>query len=166
MISFLYKNKNIMIVVLSNIINVAFGFLINIIATQILSVSDYGYYKAFITSLQLFGSLINFGIYYTIGKLYAEQKGDDFNSILHTSTVLILVSIHIIAFVTISIATLIVFYFGFIIPTYVLLGLALSIIILFQNYFLQKYQSQKRFIRYSIISIYSNLSLFIFCIAF
>lgn len=163
MINFLYKNKNIIIVVFSNIINVVLGFLINIIATQILSVSDYGYYKAFISSLQLFGSLINFGIYYTIGKLYAEQKGDVFDSILHTSTVLALVSIHIISTIVLSIATLITFKIGIVIPSYILLGLSLSIIILFQNYFLQKYQSQRKFIKYSIIGIFSNLSLFVFC---
>lgn len=64
-------SKQYTIVLGANILSMGLGFFINIIGTNIMLTTSYGFYKAFISSLLMIASFSIFGFHYTLGRQFA-----------------------------------------------------------------------------------------------
>lgn len=151
--SILNKNRvQYLVVMTSNAITIIVGFLLNIIATRILISKEYGFYRAFLTSLNLIGSLLNFGIHYTFSRQYALEKDELKSKGLNLVGLIIFGFISLIfLFVYIFITYSALYVFDIKFNPYFTYAVSATLIILLQYFLQQKYQGQNRMFRYSIL---------------
>lgn len=88
-INLLCKNKTsrqYSLLLFSNFCSIAISFILNLVITRLLNVSQFGEYKYIVSIISMFTAFFNFGIYYSSARLLISKKN---NSQIYGATLLL-----------------------------------------------------------------------------
>lgn len=157
------SSKQYIIVLSANIFSMGLGFLINIIGTNIMLTETFGFYKAFITALQLFSSFTILGFHYTFGRQFAQVDTPEDKKKINTVAIIIVILLSIISmFLVFIISNIYSKFSGHGLPNYFLLAALFMYLIMFRSYVQQKLQGENEMGKYSLIGIFPQLFLALF----
>lgn len=157
------NNLGYIIVLTSNILVMALGFAINILATNVMNPNDFGFYRAFITAIMMFAGFSNFGFHYTYSRLFALSNDQNQKKKMGASAIVIYVLLSVLLIIgTHAFAYFSKYFWGIIFPEYVTLSSIFVFVFLFSYYLQQKLQGESKINRYSLLSLVPQLILALF----
>lgn len=145
--------KQYVVVLSSNILSMGLGFIINIISTNIMNTTSFGYYRAFINSLIMLSSISTLGFHWTIGRQFAVLKSAEEKKRVNSSGIAIISALSLITICVVLIGAFIYrFVLGKTMPGYIVLASIFLYVYIFQYYIQQKLQGENRMLTLSIVN--------------
>ncbi|MEW4231713.1 oligosaccharide flippase family protein [Bacillus thuringiensis] len=157
------SSKQYTIVLGANILSMGLGFFINIIGTNIMITTSYGFYKAFVSSLLMLASFSILGFHYTLGRQFAMLDTREEKKRLNSTGIMVIIGLSLVSLCIVLLMSK--FYHmatGNNLPNHFMVASLFTGVIMFQYYIQQKLQGENRIVSFSIMTVLPQLFIMIF----
>lgn len=149
-----------LMVLFANAITILLAFVINVVITHTMKTESYGFYRAFVNSTTMLTTLTGFGFSLTLSKDFAVCKESKEKKQLTAGALLINLAISLGAFLVLLAISPFTSFLGFEIPYYLLLAAAFVWTLLFNQFYLFRFQGENNMVSYSLLTAIPQVLLF------
>lgn len=151
-----------LLILLSNFVAMIIGFMINIYGTKVMQTETYGFFRAFLNTIQLQATIFAFGFQYTYGRMFAFGNKEYNKKTINTAGLVTFIVLSFVSACAVFLLAMICFFCGQNrIPNYILFAAPFVYLVMFQFYLQQKFQGEGDMVNLSIFNVLSQL-LFMF----
>ncbi len=141
-----------LMVLFSNAAVILMSFVINVVITHTMETESFGFYRAFVNSVTMLTTLTSFGFALTLSKDFATCKQLQEKKQLTGVSFFVNLIISLVVFLVLFIADCVAGFLGLDIPDYLVLASAFIWSLLFNRFYLFRFQGENNMVSYSLLT--------------